>query len=213
MNGFKGKQDSIKIIVEQIQPKIIALCETKLSSGQVIKNALPEYEICSRTKKLGQKGVAIGVRKNTFKSVLDVTSSVEDDIVAMRIEMASCVVRIILAYAPQENEFGEVRENFFSELELEITKCKFAEELPIVVGDLNAKIEEKLGKIEALTSNGGYLLQLINNQQLDVLNFHEQCKGKWTHVIRTTESPSVLDYALTTREVTNTLESVTIDEE
>ena len=162
MNGFKGKQDSIKIIVEQIQPKIIALCETKLSSGRIVKNTFPEYVVCPRTKKSGEKGMALCVRMNTFKSVLDVTSCASNDIIAVRIEMASCVVRIILAYAPQENDDAEVRENFYNELELEITNCKLAEELPIVVGDLNAKIEEKLGKLEALTSNGNHLLQIID---------------------------------------------------
>lgn len=201
------------MIMEHIQPKIIALCETKLSSGRMVKNTFPGYVVCPRTKKSGEKGLALCVRMNTFQSVLDVTSSASDDIIAVRIEMASCVVRIILAYAPQETEVAEVRENFYCELELEITKCKLAEELPIVVGDLNAKIEEKLGKVEALTSNGSHLLQIIDNQQLDVLNFHQLCHGKWTHVIRTTKASSVLDYVLTTREVTNTLESITIDEE
>ena len=70
VNGFRSKQDSIKNIIEQVQPKIVALCETKLESGKTIKSALPGYEICSRKKKAGEKGIAVCVKKQTFKSVL-----------------------------------------------------------------------------------------------------------------------------------------------
>ena len=189
------------------------MCETKLASGQIIKNTLPNYEICSRTKKIGEKGIALCVRKNTFQSVLDVTTTKTEDIVVVRVEMVNIALRIILAYAPQENEVAETREQFFSEVEVEIAECKMADELPILIGDLNAKIELNEGKIEELTSNGRHLAQLIENQQLDVLNFNKKCSGKWTHVIRTSNSSYVFDYVLTSKEVTNTVESVIIDEE
>ena len=58
VNGFKSKQESIKNIVEELQPKIMAMCETKLASGQTIKNILPSYQVCSRNKKAGEKGIA-----------------------------------------------------------------------------------------------------------------------------------------------------------
>ena len=54
--------------------------------------------------------------------------------------MATDTVRVILGYAPQENDKTETREEFFTELEMEIAKSKMADELPLVVGDMNAKI-------------------------------------------------------------------------
>ena len=214
VNGFKGKQESIKNIVEKIQPKIVAICETKLGCGQTIKSTLPGYEVCPRNNKTGQKGLAVCVKKNTFRSVLDVTSSTSDDIIAVRIEMTQdIVVRVILGYAPQETEPAETREEFFTELEIEVAKCKMADDLPIVVGDLNAKINLRSNVLEAITSNGKHLVQLVENQELEVLNFHKKCEGKWTHVIRTTGISSVLDYIMTTKQVTNALQEVIIDEE
>ena len=214
VNGFKSKVESIKNIVEKHQPQIMALCETKLGSGQVIKNALPGYEVCIRNCKTGQKGSAVCVKLNTFRSVLDVTSSNSGDIMVVRIEMTmDNVVRIILGYAPQENEPVEVREEFFTDLEIEIAKSKMADEVPILVGDLNAKIEKRDKELQATTSNGKHLVEMVKNQELEVLNFHEKCCGKWTHVIRTTGASSVLDYIISTKEMANAVQQIIIDED
>ena len=213
VNGFRSKQDSIKNIIEQVQPKIVALCETKLESGKTIKSALPGYEICSRKKKAGEKGIAVCVKKQTFKSVLDVTITNHEDIVAVRIEMAQCVARIILGYAPQETDPVELRELFFTELEIEISQCRLADEMPIVLGDLNSKIQIRGGVVEAITPNGKMLLELINNQELKVLNFHDRCVGKWTYVVRTTGFSSVLDYAISNETISEATEEILIDEE
>ena len=84
VNGLKSKQISLKLILEQLNPKVVLLCETKLPSDQLLKNMMPEYEInCSPTKS-GQSGVAIAVRKQTFNSVLNVTSTLHKDIVVTR---------------------------------------------------------------------------------------------------------------------------------
>lgn len=174
---------------------------------------LPDYEVCSSQKKAGQKGIAICVKLQTFKSVLDVTSTDHEDIIVVRVEMMHCTIRLILGYAPQETDPADVREQFFTELEIEISKSKMAEEIPIVMGDMNAKIQVDENVIKALTSNGRHLLEVINSQDLDVMNFHEKCIGKWTHVVRTTGASSVIDYSLISRMISNSVEELLIDEE
>ena len=213
VNGFKGKQNSIQNIIENLQPKIVAFCETKVAPRYNIKNVLPQYEIISRPTKCGEKGIAIGVKSQTFQSVLDVTSSTLPDILSVRISMAQCTVRVILAYAPQETETVETREEFYTELEIEISKCRMADELPLVIGDLNAKLIHDDNECKATTPNGRLLLQLIKDQELEVLNFDGRCQGKWTHVIRTTGQSSVLDYALTCKEISPVIKDMIIDEE
>ena len=200
-------------MADNLKPKIIALCETKLPSGNTVKNILPEYEICSSPNKAGKSGLAIGVKLQTFKSILDVTSSNHNDIMAVRIGMENFSVRVILCYGPQETEKSEVRESFFTELKIEVTNCLIANDLPLVLGDLNAKLEKTGNQIQHISPNGKLLHELVCDQNLDILNFHEKCTGKWTHVTRTTGASSVLDYVLTTREVTKYVEEVTIDEE
>ena len=140
INGFQTKKESIRKIIDKLKPKIIALSETKLASGSSIKSLLPEYDVCSRPTKAGKRDIAICVKLETFKSILDVTTTPHNDILCVRICMADCVVRVIHGYGPQESENAEIREDFFSELDLEITNCEMADELPITVGDMNATV-------------------------------------------------------------------------
>ena len=149
----------------------------------------------------------------TFNSVLDVTSTYHKNIVVSRIGLDSIAARIILVYAPQETDNLEVREEFFTELEIEINECKINGEMPFVIGDMNAKLISENGDIKSNSYNGKLLLDIVSNQDLKVLNFDSKCNGKWTHVIRTTGSSSVLDYAITSSELAKHVKVVIIDEE
>ena len=101
VNGLKTKQESTKEIFKKLNPKVIALCEMKLPSDQIIKSMLPDYEInCSPTKS-GQSGLVIAVKKQTFNSASEVTNTFHKDITVTRIGFDSAAVRIILGYAPQ----------------------------------------------------------------------------------------------------------------
>ena len=131
INGLLSKKESLALIVDKLQPKIIVLCETKLAANNVIKNMLPDYEVSTRPTKAGKRGLAICVRKQTFQMVLDGTSSTLNDILTVRIVMKDTAIRVILGYAPQETEDAEVRENFYEELKLEIIKCRIANDIPV----------------------------------------------------------------------------------
>jgi hypothetical protein len=213
VNGFKLKQESIRKIVDNLQPKIIVLCETKLASGKQIKKVLPEYGISTRETKAGQGGIAIAVKLQTFNDVLDVTNTDHKNILTTRIKMAATSIRVIAGYAPQETEVGEQREHFFNELEVEITKCRMDGELPIIIGDLNSKIESRNGQVAAKSANGTLLCNILNNYNLDVLNYNVNCEGKWTHVIRTSGASSVLDYCIVDKEITRSVIEILIDED
>ena len=199
--------------VEQLNPKIIAFCETKLADDKLLRNLLPNYEINSRPTKAGKSGIALAVKKQTFSSILDVTSTMYKDILVTRVEMDTISFRIVLGYAPQETEDVETREQFFTELEIELINCKMEGDLPLLIGDLNAKIESTDNKIIPVSPNGKILESIIKNQQLHVLNFDEKCSGKWTHVIRTTGQASVLDYIMIDNETKQYVKDVTIDED
>ena len=85
-----------------------------LAALSTIKKILPEYEVASRPTKVGQSGIAVCVKLQTFQSILDVTTSPHNNILAVRITTAAGGVRIILGYGPQENETPDDREGFFS---------------------------------------------------------------------------------------------------
>ena len=147
-----------------------------------------------------------------ISSAIDVTSSLHKDIRVTRVGMDSVSFRVVLGYAPQETDDPETRENFFTELEIELADCKVNGDIPILVGDLNAKIEFIDNKIIPTSSNGKFLAGIIENQQLNVLNFDQKCSGKWTHVIRTTGQSSVLDYVMIGSEACIYVKDIIIDE-
>ena len=128
--------------------------------------------------------------------------------------MAKHNISVILGYGPQESEYAEVREEFFTEMEIEIEKCRTAGELPIVIGDMNSKLAPMNGHLKKpLTSNGRLLQQVIESQDLEVLNFSGKCNGQHTHVTRTTGASSTLDYVLISREMDCLVNEMLIDEE
>ena len=155
----------------------------------------------------------IAVKKQTFKSVLDVTSSTHNNIIATRTELQHCAVRIILGYAPQETDSPDTREHFFTELGIEVTQCKIAGDVPMILGDMNAKVECIEGEPCPKSSNGKLLVELLKEQELEILNFDNRCRGKWTHVVRTSKLSSVLDYAITNDTLAKHLKEVIIDED
>ena len=83
----------------------------------------------------------------------------------------------------------------------------------MVMRDLNAKIEKTEDGVQHLSPNGKLLLDIIKKHELDVCNFNTRCTGKWTHVVRTSGNKSVLDYLITSHEVTRLLVEMRIDED
>ena len=138
--------------------------------------------------------------------------------------------RIIAAYGLQETRSPDDREEFFDHLCAEIENCELHNDNPIIVGDLNAKINlvkvvpppdpnghvpMPVTEIQPLSSNGKLLHEVIEKYSLQVLNFHPECTGKWTRVEvkNNVEQKSVLDYAITNNLLHSRVESVHIDEE
>ncbi len=88
-----------------------------------------------------------------------------------------------------------------------------ADEIPFIVGDMNAKISNDNDQTTHGSPNGKLLLEVVDAQQLEVLNFHQKCRGKWTHVIRTTGASSVLDYIMTSQQISDCICELIIDED
>ena len=122
--------------------------------------------------------------------------------------------RIILVYGPQETESAEERERFMTDVAVEVQHSKDNNEVPILLGDFNAKMDVATnGEVIPESGNGRLLCELVKEQELDIINFSAQCEGKWTHVIRTTEAKSCLDYVITSKSFSKSVKSMLIDED
>ncbi len=168
----------------------------------------------SRVSKQGKGGLLIAVQKSYFSSVMEVTTSVDKNILSARVSLTeNRNLRIILGYGPQENQSVEDREAFITELTIEVQKSINSGDCPMVIGDLNAKIDKEGEEVVAESPNGKLLKEVVDQYGLSVMNFDKRCKGKWTHVIRTTGETSVLDYIITKDWMKEDIEEMMIDEE
>ena len=169
----------------------------------------------ARVCKQGKGGLVIAVRKGLIMNFLDVTSSLNKNILVARLTLSNqLAIRLILAYGPQETEMIEDREDFMLEVSIEIQKCLDCGDVPMLIGDLNAKLE-KVGDAVVSTSPNGKILMsnIVEEYDLSVVNFTDKCTGKWTHVIRTTEEKSVLDYVIVPKFLLNAITEMIIDED
>ena len=208
---------SLRIILQKVQPTILALCETKLSKNShgLLEETLGTklYKIIPRYTKAGKEGLVIAVKNNTFRTVLDVTNSQLKTIISVRLSTGTYNIRVILGYAPQEDEDETIREEFFDELELEIKLCIQSGDIPLLVGDFNAKIQASDSPQGIpVSKNGTLFYNVLQEHDLQLLNFDNICSGKWTHVIRTTNASSIIDYVATDNSLKTCIKSMIIDE-
>ena len=213
INGYKSKSESLIEIISKIDPEIIVLCEIRLPKKNTLKKDLSNYDLIAKCVKKGQGGILCGIKKNMATSVMEVTSSTSNNILVVKMTINNASIRVVIAYGPQESEPSEIKEEFYRELEIEVKACEINGDHMILVGDLNSKIEDCDSYIKPLSNNGKYLEKIITRCNLKVMNFSEKCQGKWTHVIRTTDKKSVLDYVIVTKEMEEYINEVVIDEE
>ena len=214
INGIRSKYTSTINIVKKIQPEILALCETKLGNCGKLKKSFPDYELVNRITKQGKGGLLIAIKKHFFFNCMDVTSSPNKDIMVVRLGLSdTSAIRLILGYGPQENEPAEDRAAFITELSVEVQRCIDHGDSPILIGDLNGKLDVAEGEILPKSPNGRLIHDFVSNYGLSIINFTEKCTGKWTRVTRTTGEKSVLDYVITNSLIAESIVEMVIDEE
>ena len=64
----------------------------------------------------------------------------------------------------------------------EIIKAKEENQQPIIIGDLNAKIGDRInGNMSTVTEGGRKLIKMIDKYDMKLINEEEEiCKGLWT---------------------------------
>ena len=127
------------------------------------------------------------------------------------------MIRLILAYGPNENASKNEKDKFYDDLIIEIERAKLCGEQLLIVGDLNAKRGHPIIKNDVydISMNGQLLKEVINEHGLCVANYFNKCTGTRTRT-RNFENKfekSVIDYVIMSKELEENLINTHIDEE
>ena len=210
MRGYKSKKRSLKQIIDEEKPTMIAIAETLLEDDE--KEEIEGYHVLQPAEK-GSRGIMIAVTKE-LKNITSIV--MEDNSIGeqmwIQIYNGQISIRIGLIYAPQESrtKVSELRK-MYKIIEEQVIKGKERRQKVMIVGDLNCKIGKEIpGNTNQVTTGGRLLLKLIKDMELTVLNAHENCLGLWTRIEN--GKRSVIDYALIEKEHVESVEEVMIDE-
>ena len=190
------------------------MCETKAANKNTLKKDFKDYDLITKHIKRGKGGILCGINHGIgARQVIEVTTVNNDNILTVKVVFPKYSIRVIVAYGPQENECTDNKQDFFRDLQIEVEACTVQKDSLLLVGDLNSKIEYVNGQINAISSNGKYLKDVIIQSNLRVLNFSNKCTGKWTHVIRKSNQKSVIDYIIVDEELSGKVTEILIDED
>ena len=181
--------------------------------GKGDKWGIEGYEAIVSNFKKGQEGLVVVARSGTFVSME--TMSELDNTLSVQIVYPKITLRVIVSHGPQEDDDSDTRKDFFENLAVEIERSRSSEELPVVMGDLNAKISGSLHETSHHSGNGKLMSELLDETQMKVANFHDKTIGKWTRIqkCKLETVKSVLDYILLDEQLVPCLREMVIDEE
>ena len=199
INGYNSRNQSLKKIISEETPDVVALCETKRQLAvRQKKDEIPGYEVIERNLKQGKEGLMVAVKVGTFRSIEEVTQSELRNILTVRIGYPKDVVRVVLLHAPQESDPLEERMDFFEEVAIQVERCITAGDKLVVLGDFNARVIMDENEVRPASPNGKLLHDLLQDNDLKVSNFSPNTKGEWTRIQRTKSgiNKSTIDYVL-----------------
>ena len=213
INGVRSKMESLIDIVEEKDPAIVLLAETKLDGEDTIK--LDGYQSYRLNRKESGGGVMFLV-KDRLKNILTEVAEYEEVGETKWIVIDNGRIpgiRIGILYAPQENKTKKQElQIMYKQLKEQVLEAKRKKQRIILAGDFNAKV----GKIIANnrddeTKSGKMLKEFIEKHELKIMNASSLCEGIWTRVVG--ENKSVIDYVIVAQEEEKLVKAMCIDEE
>ena len=219
--GIKSKLTSLKRIITELNPEIVALQETKLKEKEKITVAGYEWIDGNRKNQSGGGGVGFLVHTSILKNTIREPSSLIPDKTELRwIRLTlSCNAQICFGvfYGKQETDAADITQDDYITLQDQISSYLSQNYHIILLGDFNAKIGADdigiPGGDPTITRNGIMLRNLIQNTGLVILNSTPICEGLFTRI--NTQNPderSIIDFALASPSMVPSVSKMVIDE-
>jgi Endonuclease-reverse transcriptase/Reverse transcriptase (RNA-dependent DNA polymerase) len=186
INGFYQRLDDIKLLIEELEPTVLCLQETRLTKKD--KPKLSGYRPFLRSLNVRQRGVAIFVKNDTKTQRIDIYTDIQA--VAVRIgfdrPITVCNVYIAPNEPPSEAQISDL-----------------ADQLPapyIITGDLNAHNSIWDAQVQHSNRMGTIFENFINDKGLVILN-----TGEATHYSIAYNSLSAIDLTACTADLATEL--------
>ena len=213
VRGLKSKEEIVTRIINEENPVILALVETKLNEGDNV--TIPGYEI-ARTDRDEEGGGVLIAYKSCLKNITICVSRYKInncEMLWIKIDNRKVRIKIGVIYMPQESRTRVAQlQEIYQIIEKEVIVAAENGESILILGDLNCKIGTEIpGNTEEVTKGGRLLLKMVRKHNLSILNGGESCEGRWTRIEG--ESKSIIDYAITFEHDLRLVRSMYIDEE
>ena len=213
VNGFKSKATSIQGIINEEDPGIIGMVETKMADDEPLE--IKEYVIY-RNKDGGGTMIAIKIKyKHLISNIKKV--NIREESMWMDLDASTKRYRFGVIYMPQEDKTPkkEMME-IYKRITKEVNEAKNEYRITTLMGDFNCKVGDAIdGNIEQVTKGGKMILQMIEEENMKLVNNMKQCERKWTwtRTMKKTgeEKKSILDYMIISEEASSTISKAKID--
>ena len=155
----------------------------RLNSQKKRKFKIEGYESFQQNKNIHNGGLYLSIAKSAGGQPLDASKTENENIMSVQIACTNQVIRLILAYGPQENASKNEKDKFYDDLNIEVELAKLCGEQILIVGDLNAKLGHPVIKNDVydISTNGQLLKEITDEHGLCVANSLNKCTG---HVLK-----------------------------
>ncbi len=205
------KKNSLEVIIESLQPTVVALAETWLEETEEFE--FENYKIFRNDRNKDGGGVLLAIRKEFVNIVIEVSHTKEMfESLWIAFDNGNVKAKLGVVYMPQEKDVNtEELGSIYTMLKEEIRAGQKKGERVFVCGDFNCRVGSIIPNNQETTSKGGKkLIKLLQTEDMVLANGSDKCNGLWTRMEG--KSKSVIDYIIMSREDSEFITEMIIDE-
>ena len=172
IRGLKGKEESLKDYIKELNPTVICLVETHLDVDE--KWTIEGYEPLQNNRDADGGGVLIAVKKDIAKITQIVRKEKKTgESLWIVINNKKIQIRIGLVYAPQESRTKKAElKKMYDVIEKEIAQADNNNQHLLLMGDFNSKVGKEIpnNPIQPIIKGGNLLINVVQRKQLHILS-------------------------------------------
>ena len=212
--GIKAKVDSLLNTLKAHNfPTCVLIQETLLRPSETFQ--IQGYQCFVKNRQTRGGGLLTAVRNELLPVVVsDVEGDVE--ILTIQVEVNDMKIRVINAYAPQEDEAKETFLDFWQKFESEIESARDEGCMIVIEMDANIKVGKEVIQNDPNEASSGskIFVDILKRQNLHIVNAMDLCEGVITREQKTLRGleQAVIDYVIVCDKMVEHLNNMKIDD-